>query len=132
MSAELIAILAVGVSQTLLMVTLAGFLLANQRRLEGRITELARSQAALDQDLRAHIAKELAGSRVAFHQDLQAAVAKLDQDLRATIAKLDRDLRERLAQLDADLRERIARLEGLIEGLRDTMTAQRGNRPDAA
>lgn len=132
MSAELIAILAVGVSQALLMVTLAGFLLASQRRLDGRITELASSQAALDQNLRAqiakldrdlreHIAKELAGSRVAFHQDLQAA-----------IAKLDRDLRERIAQLDVDLRERIARLEGLIEGLRDTMTAQRGDRPDAA
>ena len=132
MSAELIAILAVGVSQTLLMVTLAGFLLANQRRLDGRITELARSQAALDHELRAaiakldhdlreHIAKELAGSRVAFRQDLQAAIVGLDQDLQATIAKLD-----------ADLRERIARLEGLIEGLRDTMTAQRGDRPDAA
>lgn len=77
--------------------------------------------AKLDHDLREHIAKELAGSRVAFRQDLQAAIVGLDQDLQATIAKLD-----------ADLRERIARLEGLIEGLRDTMTAQRGDRPDAA
>ena len=42
MSAELIAILAVGVSQTLLMATLAGFLLASQRRLDSRIAELAR------------------------------------------------------------------------------------------
>lgn len=102
MSAEMIAILAVGVSQTLLMVTLAGFLLANQRRLDDRLTELAKSHAALD------------------------------TDLRAQLAKLDTDLRERIAQLDADLRERIARLEGLIEGLRDTMTAQRADRPDAA
>jgi hypothetical protein len=42
-SAELIAVLAVGVSQTLLMVTLAGFLLAAQRGLREELTALAKS-----------------------------------------------------------------------------------------
>ena len=51
MSAELTAILAVGVSQTLLMVTLAGFLLAAQRGLRQELTVLARSQADLARSL---------------------------------------------------------------------------------
>ena len=42
MSAKLMAILAVGVSQTLLMMTLAGFLLAAQRGLRQELAALAR------------------------------------------------------------------------------------------
>lgn len=51
MSTELTAILAVGVSQTLLMVTLAGFLLAAQRGLRQELAALARSQAELARSL---------------------------------------------------------------------------------
>ena len=53
MSAELIAVLAVGVSQTLLMVTLAGFLLAAQRGLREELTTLSNSLA----DVRERLAR---------------------------------------------------------------------------
>ncbi len=51
MSDELIAVLAVGVSQTLLMVTLAGFLLAAQRGLRDEVTTLAKSLAEVRERL---------------------------------------------------------------------------------
>jgi hypothetical protein len=53
MSAELIAVLAVGVSQTLLMVALAGFLLAAQRGLREELTTLSNSLA----DVRERLAR---------------------------------------------------------------------------
>ena len=51
MSTELIAVLAVGVSQTLLMVTLAGFLLAAQRGLRQDLANLSKSVAELARSL---------------------------------------------------------------------------------
>ena len=51
MSTELSAILAVGVSQTLLMVTLAGFLLAAQRGLRESLAEVAKSLAEVARSL---------------------------------------------------------------------------------
>ena len=120
MSAELIAILAFGVSHTLLMVTLAAFLLATHRGINERLTAIAKAQA----DLHERIAK--------LEADLRERIGELEADLRERIGELEADLRERIANLETDLRERIAKLEGLVEGLRDALTGRRADRTDAA
>ena len=63
------------------------------------------------------------------------AVARLDRridrieqgqaELRERMAILETELRERMATLEAELRERMAKVEGLLEGLREAITARR-------
>ena len=80
MFTELTAILAVGVSQTLLMVTLAGFLLAAQRGLRQELAALARSQADLARS-QADLARSLAEVR-----ERVARVEGLIEGLRDAVA----------------------------------------------
>ena len=103
MSAELIAIIAVGIA-------LAGLLQIRINRLEDR-------QRA-----------ELAELKAELEERQQAGLAELEERQRQGMAALERRLtvlEDRFGALEkglAELRERMARLEGLLEGLREAVT----------
>ena len=90
MTAELIAIMAVGLS-------LAGLLLRIGRRMD-----------------------RLEDRMLATEQSLSDRIASVEQSLSDRIASVEQSLSARIAAVEqgvADLRERMARVEGLLEGV---------------
>ena len=76
------------------------------------------------QSLRAEVATEMKDLRAELRTELRAEMQSLRKELRTEIADVRGDLRsveDRLAAVE----RRQARTEGLLEGLRDAITAQR-------
>ena len=107
METNFIAIVAVGV-------TLAGLILAGQRAIRA---ELADQRREFGERFTAIERQQT---------ELRERMAHLETELRERMAHLETELRERMAHLETELRERMAHLEGLLEGLREAITIQRG------
>jgi exonuclease VII large subunit len=120
----LIAVATVGVALAALMVGLFAWLRQDARQTEDRLTDRfnhleARTDQRLEQ-MEARINERIGQLESRTTERFDQADGRIDA--------LERDHQERFASLDrgqAELRERMAKLEGLLEGLRESITGRR-------
>ena len=138
MSPELIGILAVGIA-------LAGLILNGQRRTDARFERLEKRMSALEVQqaaLRAELIERMDGHRTELIERMDGhrteLIERMDGHRSELVERMDghrtehvehrsglrTELIERMTALETELRVRMAKLEGLLEGLREALTAR--------